>query len=991
MILTDKIGRLGKRAGEKWVNSKHPKRTFWLTYTLIFLVLFSGIACGYMLFGKSFVFSGRMGDGLRQHYVSLGYYGEYLRELLANIFVRHSFEIPMWDLHIGYGTDILTTLHYYAIGDPLNLLSVFVPMEYTEYLYEFLLVLRMYLAGGAFSLYCLYHKNGRFPTLMGALLFAFCQWILVADFKHPFFINPCIYYPLLLLGIDKIFNKEKPYVYIITLAVSAMSNFYFFYMLGIFTVIYAVYRYIMIFKKVKVKELFGWLGRFAGYSVVGMLLSAVIFLPSVLAVLNTNRAGAENFISSAYKTKYYHMILPALMGKFQSSYSIIGVSAVGVLGLFLLFMKRKRNTELKLGFIMCMIFLLVPFVGHVLNGFSYATNRWSWALVMLVCYVFVKMYPSLFTLSKKQRWGLLAAVFCFGVYICVDSFANHPWNILAVVLLLGVLAVLFVGYGYFQKQRAVAGVVVLAGICFGTFVNFYFCFTSSGNSQSGIWKYSDIGTAYERNTGPVAAELAQIPDIHDYRYDQKASGILQNSTMLTGLNGGQFFFSLANGNVSRFQDELYSNKPLEQNYKNVNGRSYLMKLLSMKYFAGTEQFVPYGFEKIGEVIVSEDELDIQDMTDADSLDENSTSEDETDAGESDETDVGQAGTKQEQSGADQVIAGELPERGVVGIYEDPNALPMAYTYDSYIPRQEYEKMSVMEKQEALLQGVVLEDSALPVCEPEDDSVERPYKIIPLENCELFDNRIKAKEDGATCMLEFEGVPESEVYVAFDNLQYLEVNRRHKYSDEEWKALPYKERRKITLKDENIENQVWIDMEAEIDGLIAQKRVQMVTSKNNFYNGRSNFMNNMGYSEKPVTRIKFTFPSKGSYKYDDLSIYFQPTQKLNDYVNERKTDTVEELTIGVNQVSCRTELDAPRALVFSLPYAKGWTAKVDGQKAELKRANTMFMALELDAGEHEIELSYTTPYMKLGVLLSVTGVLVLIVMIVLDMKKKRNTV
>lgn len=905
-----------------------------------------------------------MGDGLRQHYVSLGYYGQYLRQILVNIFVEHSFEIPMWDLHIGYGTDILTTLHYYAIGDPLNLLSVFVPMEYTEYLYDFLLVLRMYLAGGVFSLYCLYHKNGRFPTLLGALLFAFCQWILVAGFKHPFFINPCIYYPLLLLGIDKIFNKEKPYVYIFAIAFSAMSNFYFFYMLGIFMVIYAVYRYVMIFKKLRIKELFGWLGRFAGYTVVGMMISAVVFLPSLLALLDTNRVGAENYIPSAFRTKYYHMLVPALLGKFQSYYTIIGISAVGVLGLLLLFLKRKRNTEMKLGFIMCMMFLLVPFIAHIFNGFSYATNRWSWALVMLVCYAFVKMYPSLFTLSKKERAGLFIAVLCLAVYICLDSFANEIWNILGVMLLLGTLAVFFVGYGYFRRQRAVAGAFVLAGICAGTFLNLYFCFTSAGNDQSGIWKFADAGTAYERNTGPVTEELAKLPDIQDYRYEQEGSGILQNSAMLTGLNGGQFFFSLANGNVSRFLDELYSNKPLEQNYKDVNGRSFLMKLLSMKYFAGAEQYVPYGFEKIGEITMKTADIQKEEQLEAGGMDENST-----ETGETEET---------------------LSEDWVVGIYEDSQALPMAYTYDSYIPRDEYEKMSVMEKQQALLQGVVLENSDLPVCKPSDDSVERPYTIIPLENCSLHENRIKAKEDGASCILEFEGVPESEVYVAFDNLQYLEVNRRHKYSDEEWKALSFWEKREITLKDEKVKNQVGIEMEAEIDGNLVERRIQMVTSKNNFYNGRHNFMNQVGYSEKPITRIKLTFTEKGSYKYDDLSIYFQPVEKLDDYAAMRSSDKVEDLTIGVNEASCRVNLDEPKALLFSLPYSEGWSARVDGREAELKQANTMFMAVELDAGEHEIELYYTTPYIKLGALLSIAGVVILIAVIVVDKKKKRNT-
>lgn len=43
--------------------------------------------------------------------------------------------------------------------------------------------------------------------------------------------------------------------------------------------------------------------------------------------------------------------------------------------------------------------LLVPFAGHVLNGFSYVSNRWIWAYGMMIAYIFVKAYPELFTLT----------------------------------------------------------------------------------------------------------------------------------------------------------------------------------------------------------------------------------------------------------------------------------------------------------------------------------------------------------------------------------------------------------------------------------------------------------------------------------------------------------------------------------------------------------------------------------------------------------------
>ena len=85
----------------------------------------------------------------------------------------------------------------------------------------------------------------------------------------------------------------------------------------------------------------------------------------------------------------------------------------------------------------------------------------------------------------------------------------------------------------------------------------------------------------------------------------------------------------------------------------------------------------------------------------------------------------------------------------------------------------------------------------------------------------------------------------------------------------------------------------------MDGRVVTKGIETATNKYNFYNGRHNFMCNMGYAKKAVNRIKLTFPKKGSYQYEDLSIYFQPVDKLHTYAKARKADQVEEITVAVS--------------------------------------------------------------------------------------------
>jgi len=211
--------------------SRDSKKDFYLLYTLVFGVISFFIYYQFAGNGKSLVWSH---DGIPQHLNSLAYYGRYLREVLHTVFVEHKLELPMWDMNIGYGSDILTTLHYYVIGDPLTLLSVFVPADKTEVLYEVLIFLRIYLAGISFSVFCFYHKNPKQATFMGTLIYIFAGWTIYAAMKHPYFSNPMIYLPLVLMGIDKIYKREKPWLFIWATAVSAMSNFYFFYMICIF-------------------------------------------------------------------------------------------------------------------------------------------------------------------------------------------------------------------------------------------------------------------------------------------------------------------------------------------------------------------------------------------------------------------------------------------------------------------------------------------------------------------------------------------------------------------------------------------------------------------------------------------------------------------------------------------------------------------------------------------------------------------------------------
>lgn len=65
-------------------------------------------------------------------------------------------------------------------------------------------------------------------------------------------------------------------------------------------------------------------------------------------------------------------------------------------------------------------------------------------------------------------------------------------------------------------------------------------------------------------------------------------------------------------------------------------------------------------------------------------------------------------------------------------------------------------------------------------------------------------------------------------------------------------------------------------------------------------------------------------------------------------------------------------DRDRLVFFSVPWEGGWSAEVNGKKAEIMKVNVGFMAVKVSAGTSTIRFTYQTPGVKLGALVSLGG-------------------
>lgn len=703
---------------------------YYLCYSVFFIVLAGLIFSVFMTNDKSFVYA-LYGDG----HICLNsfiYYGRWLRWVGLTLLQEHRLSIPMWDMSVGYGSDILTTFNWMTIGDPLNLLSAFVSADNAEYLYGFLALFRIYLAGIAFSVFCLYQKRDRVPALCGSLIYAFCGFSLFAGVRDVYFMSPMIYFPLLLLGVDKILKKEKPYVLILTAALAGITNFYYFYMLSVWVFIYGIYRYFMIFGRegLQVGQIIRWLLKCITYYIIGIAMAAFMLVPIVLQLFNSERFANHDYVPLLYSFNYYWKLLVRFINSESMEYwTHLGYTPFCLIAVLVLFIKRDRKyLPYKIAFCMCVLFLMIPAVGSLMNAGSYVVNRWIWAFSMLTAYIFVIIYPELFSLSSREKLCLI--LLCCGYsMLCLirTEYRTTQMEVMQVILLVGLLLLLAGDYmeGHKKAWRILVLFSVLAGIVANGILR-YAWFGS--NYVSGFVVRGQAWELIHDNLPSRAIE--NMPDADQIRYDSLGElEPMYNTAMNHNLNGTDFYFSLADGNITRFFDELLVNVEMEHRYKGVDERTILERLAGVKYCIAdgdSIDFVPYGYN---EAVVVTDSYTV---------------------------------------------------------YENDDALGMSYTYDSYLFYEEYEQLPAVRKQQALLQCAVVETSDLKQCTPVFNDIELPCHIESEQGIEVLEDRIVVSDSNARLAISIDAVMDSEIYLVWDDIFY----ERSQATDQEQTEIYY---------------------------------------------------------------------------------------------------------------------------------------------------------------------------------------------------------
>lgn len=348
-----------------------------------------------------------------------------------------------WNWHTDLGVNFIGSYSFYTLGSPFFWIAALFPASISQYLMAPLLALKMALSSlFAFTYIKRFVVNPQ-NALIGGLLYAFSGYSIYNIFFNHFH-EAIVFFPLLLIGLEECVINKRYGAFALSVAINAFVNYFFFVGECVFLVLYFTARTIYDRNfRIKFKDFL----HLAFESVCGVMIACVLFMPSILQVLDVPRSTS---ILSGWEFLFYEdsqrygMILesmffpgevPAVSRMFPDSdadWSSVALylplfSMSGVIAL----MKGGGVTHKSLNWVrillpVCLIMAMVPGLNASFIMFSDSFyTRWFY-MPELICAL-----ATVYVLENKDMDMKFGIKFCAAVTtlisLCVLLFPE-PWS-----------------------------------------------------------------------------------------------------------------------------------------------------------------------------------------------------------------------------------------------------------------------------------------------------------------------------------------------------------------------------------------------------------------------------------------------------------------------------------------------------------------------------------------------------------------------------------
>ena len=379
------------------------------------------------------------------------YYGDFNVQQIPFYMLAHdavrSGDI-FWSWYTDLGANFIGSYSFYLLFSPFFWLTLPFPNDWLPHLMAPLLILKTATASMTAFLYLRRFVKDQRYAIVGGLLYAFSGWMAFNIFFNHFH-EAAVFFPLLLLSLEKLVTENRKGFFALMVAVNAMVNYWFFIGEVVFIILYVIVRGCY-------NKRWGLTpGKFfliALESVLGVLIAALVLVPSVLALMGNPRVGTDNLLNGWNFWVYWDsQRLPAILQSFffppeQPAWSNFfpdhkaywaSLSAwlplLGPVGVMAYFSRRKKDW-LKTLVGICIFMALIPGLNSLftlLNQSYYA--RWFYMPILMISLTSIRavedMSQDAGEFRTAMRWQLLIVSVFTAAACLTPNKVDDEWRI----------------------------------------------------------------------------------------------------------------------------------------------------------------------------------------------------------------------------------------------------------------------------------------------------------------------------------------------------------------------------------------------------------------------------------------------------------------------------------------------------------------------------------------------------------------------------------
>lgn len=579
----------------------------------------------------------------------------------------------LWNWSIDLGGNFLESFSFYNIGSIFAWLSFLFPSELVPRVMGWMIILKFAVAGATAAAYLQRHVRNRTIIIMASLLYAFagfqCSSVVFYHFQ-----DAVALFPLMLIGLEMLVEEKKRGRLLAACIINVFCNYIFFISEVIFLVIYYIVKYMVPDIQAKKKGLKHYALPIVDCMIegaLGCMVGGILLVPSVIGTLSNDRVTShilgENWLTMT--TRDWMMLLKAFLtpAEAMNDYSSVAranwMTNAVYLPLFgivfvIAYMIKKRDWLSNLMKV-CVVIAIVPLFNSVFMTFMpEAYRRWYYMFILVMAVATAKVAEAPREYPVKKAVGIWCVL--FGVYIVMTRFVtwseseehivyNEKRYVLGIVIAAAGVILMCAAMKWFKHSRNLVFLLLVFVFSFGTLgINIHHYQVTTDNSNLDFKTYSN---SYAQN---VANYLTEIPEKLDreilpYRYyfDEGVGHTYYNFALMNSLPTINSFISTAHSSVTEFYDQLGIGRGTWTNAVDNGAR----ELLSARYIISNIEHPNYTYI-----------------------------------------------TTLENSNGQQMY-----------IYENENALPIGFTYDTYITRSEFDRLEKDLAAVVMLKTLVVED------------------------------------------------------------------------------------------------------------------------------------------------------------------------------------------------------------------------------------------------------------------------------------------